>query len=127
MGGSFMNDTDRSRRRFLLLTTKVALLGNLFALPPVFAQSIPTPPGPPAPPGAPGVGGEADDPTKTKINREDYERWLREVHAAAEKMAKQSGAKYQPEVINKFDKSTKETLKDNGYKIPSPPTNLRVE
>lgn len=113
-----MNEAERSRRRLLLLTIKLVAWSSLLHYGRVFAQA-------PLPPG--GIGSEPEDPSKIKIDREVYEKWLRDVRAAAEALAEESGTTYRPEVFDAFNKNASETLRGNGYRIPNPPTNLRIE
>lgn len=113
-----MNKAESCRRRFLLFAGKLCGFAGLAFIDGALAQV-------PRPPGAP--GGEADDPNKIKISREVYEKWLRDVQAAARNLAKKSGANLQQEDINLFRRNAEETLENNGYNVPNPPTNLSID
>lgn len=113
-----MNKVGLCRRRFLLFAGKLCGFAGLAFVNGALAQ-VPQPPG--------GMGGEVDDPTKKKIRREVYERWLRDVQDAARNLAEKSGANIQQEDINLFKRNAEETLENNGYQVPNPPTNLRVD
>lgn len=112
-----MNKVNFCRRRFLVFAGKLCSFAGLAFINGASAQ-VPSPPG--------GTGGEVDDPTKKKIRREVYEQWVRDVQAAARDLAEKSGADIQQEDINLFKKNAEETLDDNGYRIPNPPTNFQV-
>ena len=81
---------------------------------------------PPQPPKAPGFGPAPLDPSKEVIKPEVYDKWLKEVQKAARLLAEQNGTVYTPDVYQKFDDNARETLENNGYQIPNPPTNLQV-
>lgn len=109
-----MNRTSEARRRIvkgILMATGAAFFGV------ARAQNEP---GPPAPPGSIEVDG-------TEISRESYDNWLRRIKAVAEEAAAQIGVTIDDETTEKFDEVTIKTLNENGYKVPNPPTNLRVE
>ena len=118
-----MTDYKARRRLFLRLASGVMLPSSFLKLEYVCAQSESTPLQPPK---APGFGPAPLDPSKEVIKPEVYEKWLKEVGEAARLLAEQNGTVYTPDVYQNFDHSARETLENNGYQIPKPPTNLQI-
>lgn len=85
---------------------------------------------PPAPPTPPGVDGPAPAPAAPKdktISLQSYEQWLRQVEAAAKEVATETGEQLEAADLRRIDDSARKTLGAKGYKVPLPPTNLRVQ
>ena len=111
-----MTDCKAKRRLFLRLVSGIIFSSSILKLEHVYAQ-VPKPPS---------TGQATLDPSKEVINPEVYEKWLQEVREAARLLAEQNGMVYKPDVYQAFDHNARETLENNGYQIPNPPTNLRI-